>query len=129
MERANVAKNRLFEACPANEPAELPDIAPLVPTEVYNSYWRLAAERQSIFFKRQSGFPGPWTNDPVLRDFKFTNAYRASDRVSQHLIRNVIYAKDAADSPNEIFFRVMLFKIFNRIDTWERLQKGQGSLT
>ena len=60
-------------------------------SEVYESYWRFAAERQTIFFKRASGQDPPWTEDHVLATYKFTNAYRASDRVSQYLIRNVIY--------------------------------------
>src|SRR5262245_29018671 len=82
----------------------------LEPTPVFESYWRFAAERQSVFFKKASGGPGPWTSDPVLQVYKFTNAYRASDRVSQFLIRDVIYS--GSDEPEEVFFRVMLFKTF-----------------
>ena len=32
-------------------------------TEVFWSYWFLAAERQEIFFKRAAGEPGPWALD------------------------------------------------------------------
>jgi thymidylate kinase len=94
------------------------------PTPVYDTYWRFAAERQAIFFRRIRGETFPWTKDPVLREYKFTNAYRASDRVSQYLIRNVIYAGN--QSPREIFFRTILFKIFNRIETWELLVRELG---
>lgn len=95
-------------------------------SEVYDSYWRFAAERQAIFFKRARGEPKPWTNDEVLATYKFTNAYRASDRVSQYLIRNVIYRSDLPDSPREVFFRILLFKLFNRIDTWQLLEDAFG---
>ena len=61
----------------------------------------------------------PWTNDSILQTYKFTNAYRASDRVSQFLIRSVIY--DGSYSWRDTFLRVMLFKFFNRIDTWNLL--------
>ena len=63
-------------------------ILPLKPTVVYDTYWRFAAERQEIFFRRvvRTSQP-PWTADPILAEYKFTNAYRASDRVSQYLIR------------------------------------------
>jgi hypothetical protein len=64
----------------------------------------------------------PWTKDPILNRYKFTNVYRASDRVSQYLIRNVIYHGD--QSPEEVFFRTVLFRIFNRIETWELLQSN-----
>src|SRR5215217_9668679 len=96
-----------------------PDIAPLKPTAVYDTYWRFAVERQEIFFARAAGEPPPWTDDEILAEFKFTNAYRAADRVSQFLIRSVIYRSDLPDSIEEVFFRTMLFKLFNKIETWE----------
>jgi thymidylate kinase len=102
-------------------------LAPAKPTVVFDTYWRFAAERQAIFFRRFRGDMPPWTEDPVLSEFKFTNAYRASDRVSQYLIRNVIYAGDQA--PEEVFFRTILFKIFNRIATWELLIDKFGEIT
>jgi hypothetical protein len=88
-------------------------------TPVFDSYWAFAYERQEVFYRRISGHPPPWTEDGILRQFRFTNVYRASDRVSQYLIRKVIY--DGAQTVEETFFRIFLFKIFNRIETWERL--------
>lgn len=95
-------------------------------TVVFISFLHLAAERQSIFFRRWRGEAGPWTDDPILRQHKFTNAYRASDRVSQYLIRNVIYQGEQA--PREWLFRILLFKFFNSIDTWELLARSLGEL-
>jgi len=40
----------------------------------------------------------------VLSKFKFTNAYRASDRVSQYLIKEVIYNSDLSKTPEETVF-------------------------
>jgi hypothetical protein len=62
-----------------------------------------------------------------LRAHRFTNCYRASDRVSQYLINEVAYS--GSQSPEEVLFRVLLFKFFNKIDTWELLQDELGSLT
>src|ERR1051325_10092909 len=67
-------------------------LRPLRPTVVFTTYWRFAAERQKIFFRRLKKPNPPWTTDPLLQQHKFTNAYRASDRVSQYLIRHVIYS-------------------------------------
>lgn len=103
-------------------------LAPAATTAVYDSYWRFAAERQLVFFRRLSGAPAPWTDNPVLRTFKFTNAYRASDRVSQYLIRRVIYREDLPSRPSEIVFRILLFKLFNRIETWELLERELGPI-
>lgn len=94
-------------------------LRPLIPTQVFATYWRFAAERQSVFMKRVKAEPFPWTKDPIIQEYKFTNAYRASDRVSQYLIRNGIYSGDS--EPNEVFFRILLFKLFNRIETWQLL--------
>jgi alpha-glutamyl/putrescinyl thymine pyrophosphorylase clade 1 len=98
-------------------------------TPVFYAYWRFAAERQLIFYRRLNGAPGRLTDDPVLRNFKFTNAYRASDRVSQYLIRNVIYRDDLPDDEVNLFFRILLFKLFNKIETWTFLEDRIGLLT
>jgi len=95
-------------------------------TPVFDTYWRFAWARQAVFLKRVQGEPPPWTDDPVLGVHRFTNVYRASDRVSQYLIRNVLYGGD--QSNDEVFFRCLLFKIFNRIDTWTHLEGNLGEL-
>lgn len=104
-------------------------LSPLKLTAVYDSYWRFAVERQNIFFNRLANGPRPWTTDPVILVHKFTNAYRASDRVSQYLIRNVIYRDDLPSSESEVLFRTLLFKLFNKIETWELLEQTFGSIT
>lgn len=98
-------------------------------TEVFDIYWYFAAERQRVYFGRMADPLGPWTDDPVLAGYRFTNAYRASDRVSQYLIREVQYRSDRPATADELFFRTILFKIFNRIDTWEALEAKLGPLT
>ncbi len=71
--------------------------------------------------------PPPPETDPVLATYRFTNAYRAADRVSQYLIRHVLYAGDP--TPTETFFRCILFKLFNKIETWEHLCSQFGPPT
>src|SRR5205814_1737754 len=85
------------------------------------------AERQRIFFRRLRGEKPPWTADPVLSAHRFTNAYRASDRVSQALINEVIYGAPTDDRSTVL--RVLLFKIFNRVETWRFLEHEFGPIT
>jgi hypothetical protein len=92
---------------------------------VFDTYWRFAVERQAVFFRRLSGARPPWTSDAILAAHRFTNAYRASDRVSQYLINRVI--PEGEQSPEELFFRILLFKLFNRIETWEYLRSSFGT--
>ncbi len=46
--------------------------------------------------------------------------------MSQYLVRHVQYVGD--QSPTEIFFRTLVFKLFNRIETWERLVDALGDV-
>lgn len=101
--------------------------APAKPTVVFDTYWRFAAERQAVFFRRLQRQPPPWTKDGVLQKFKFTNAYRILDRVSQYLVRNVIYS--GMQTEEEVFFRTILFKLFNKVDTWELLLRELGEIS
>jgi len=101
--------------------------SPAQPSVVFDTYWRFAAARQEIFFKRFEGISPPWTTDPILQTYKFTNAYRASDRVSQYLIKNVIYS--GRQTAEELFFRIILFKLFNKIETWELLKLSIGEIS
>lgn len=96
-------------------------------TTVYDTYWRFAKERQDVFFNKLQQKSMPWSTDSILLNHKFTNAYRASDRVSQYLINSVIYK--GSQDPKELFFRIILFKTFNKISTWELLQNEIGPIT
>ncbi len=99
---------------------------PPTPTYVLDTYWKFAAERQEVFFKRINGI-APLTTDPILLRHKFTNAYRAADRVSQYLIREVIYRGD--QSAEELLFRILLFKLFNKIETYKLLRHELGEVS
>src|SRR5438105_1255636 len=98
-------------------------------TIAYETYWRFAAERLAIFYRRLRDPVGPWTTDPILRAYRFTNAYRATDRVSQYLIREVQYRPDRSQEPREVFFRTIFFKLFNKIETWEAMECAHGPLS
>lgn len=94
---------------------------------VFETYWRFAFLRQQAFFNRLSSTQGPWSDDKIINEFKFTNAYRASDRVSQYLIKNVIYSKKW--SVRDTVLRTLLFKFFNKIETWQLLEKAFGEIS
>lgn len=96
---------------------------------VFDTYWRFAAERLAMYLRRQRGDAQPWTQDAILAAHRFTNTYRVTDRVSQYLIREVQYHSSRSQMPHELFFRSILFKIFNKIETWEALEQALGPLT
>lgn len=95
--------------------------------DAYRAYWQFAAERQRIFLRRAAGAPPPWTDDPIMRRYKFCNSYRASDRVSQFLIRDVIH--DAEVDADDMLLRIVLFRLFSKIETWRALEDELGPVT
>jgi hypothetical protein len=96
----------------------------VVTTDVFDRYRRFAAERQKAFFRKAAGTQPPWTSDPIRPRYRFTNAYRAADRVSQFLIRRV--QAEGPQDARSLFFRTILFKLFNRTETWILLESKCG---
>jgi hypothetical protein len=84
----------------------------------YDTYWRFAAKRFDVFERRLTNPTGPWSTDPIISHNRFTNVFRASDRVSQYLIK-LQYENDEL---KDVFFKTILFKLFNKIETYAFLQ-------
>ncbi|KAF9463317.1 hypothetical protein BDZ94DRAFT_1164039 [Collybia nuda] len=99
----------------------------LKPTVVFDTFWRFAAERKAIDDRRRLGLPSPWTDDVFMRKYAFCNTYRVLDKVSQYIIREVI--EKGPQEPQEVVFRIALFNMFTKIDTWELLDNELGPLT
>ncbi len=94
-------------------------------TAGYDAFWQFASKRQEIYFHKLSGtLEDNPSEDPILAVNRFTNAYRASDRVSQYLISCIQYNQEW--SWIDTFVRTLVFKIFNRIDTWNYLLASIG---
>jgi hypothetical protein len=97
---------------------------------LFDAYWRFAASRQAIFDRRWSGASEPWTDDPILQQFKFCNTFRAADRVTQYLLSEVIYHPERRDLPPEdVFCRIVLFRLFSKPATWRVLDTETRPLT
>lgn len=98
---------------------------PVPRQEAFDIYWRFTHERQRIFERRLDGHPGPWTDDPILSTYKFCNVFRAADRVSQYLIRDVCYTDVDVDD-DDLAFQITAFRTFSNIATWEGLIERLG---
>jgi hypothetical protein len=90
-------------------------------------YFALARERESIRRKRLAGEPPPWTDDPILRTWRFTNVHRENDKTTLWLderVRKILSARcKNGDMGARIHLvqSVLIFRWFNFIDTGERL--------
>lgn len=96
-------------------------------TEALDVYWEFADTRLDIYRERIRSRHPVRVHDPVIAAHRFTNTFRACDRVSQYLITDVIY-----DGPERRFIdefaRTILFKLFNRLDTWDEIQNSVGAI-
>lgn len=82
-------------------------------------FWRFVAERQSIWHKRTVlKLPPPWTDDPVLRDYRFTNVYRELDVGTRYCMKHILAAD--ADRKDKAF-NVMVYRLVGRASTHYRL--------
>ena len=111
-------------------PPKVVDIAgqKLNPTVILDTFFVFVSERYKIHCKRLAGVPhAEWTEDPILQQYPFTNVFRTFDRVTQYILQEVIWKGD--QSLREQCFRLMLFRSFNKIETWEFLTETFGPLT
>lgn len=100
--------------------------APEPRTGVYELYWTFASRRQAAFDARLAGCEWPWSEDLILQTYKFCNVYRAADRVSQYMIRDVAYNEDPRLTASDRLFQIVAFRTFSRIETWETLRQHLG---
>lgn len=87
-------------------------------------FFAIARERHLIYLRRKAGLSAPWTTDPILGKYKFTNVFRELDRTTAWFRENV---RDRyADSP-ACLFATLVFRLFNRIETGRAIF-GQGDM-
>lgn len=72
-------------------------------------------EREEVRQRKLAGFSFPWTDDPILRAYKFTNVHRHHDRTSMEL-RERFYERYYNDDRRSILINCALFRYFG---TWE----------
>lgn len=60
----------------------------MIQPEVYQTFLHYLNERESIRLRREASLPGPWTQDPVLLRYKFTNVLRSNDWTTQWVVKN-----------------------------------------
>lgn len=67
-------------------------------------------ERWRIHVKRSMGASAPWTDDPILRTYRFCNVRREDDRVTRWIHSNWLKPKSAT---NHLWFAMAVARIIN----------------
>lgn len=83
-------------------------------------FWTFVFERHNIWHKRfVLKEDPPWTKNPILESYKFTNVYRKLDRGTIYLM-DYLY-RDGLKSLYGVLFPIIAYRIMNRVETFERL--------
>ena len=78
-------------------------------------FWWWINERHQIFIKKDiQALEPPWTEDQILREYRFTNVFRELDRTTRWFRKHV--RDDQAEDPN-VLMATVIFRWFNRIRT------------
>lgn len=102
-----------------------PDDTVKINKEYFDRYWNFITERMNIYWKRVVlQQPAPWTEDSILRNYKFTNVLRDMDRLSIYARKHILSkmdepCDDLEKRKKEVIFNTMIFRLFVKIETWE----------
>lgn len=94
-------------------PAPTAETVSSVPSLLYFTW-----EREVIKIVKERGGEKPWTKDPVLQRYKFTNIHRRDDRVSKWIIDNVITPNVER---NDLWFILLITRLINWPPTLQHL--------
>ena len=86
--------------------------------EVLDLWKHWVIERNRIYKRKEiEKLPAPWTEDSILREFRFTNVKRWQDRESRWLIDNII--KNDRLSYEDKVYNCILFRTWNKGNSFD----------
>jgi hypothetical protein len=81
-------------------------------------FFDFAHERHEIYLRRRIGTSRPWTADPILGHYRFTNVYRELDATTIHQRETI---RTRFTDPAALLLAVVAYRWFNRIRTAEAM--------
>lgn len=98
----------------------LPPVTEDVNKANFEEFFKIMYERQEVWYKRfMLKQNPPWTDNKILRDYKFTNVYRELDRASQWLIKTVLMDHTLFNR-RELLFRMIIGRFYNEPYTFDK---------
>jgi len=80
-------------------------------------YWQ--TERESIRIKKESAvLSPPWTDDPILQEFKFCQVFREDDRTTRWFRTHI---REPMRNEEDVLMATIIFRWFNLIETGRTL--------
>lgn len=83
-------------------------------------FWTFVAERQAVWYRRfVLKQKPPWTENPILRDYKFTNVYRELDRGTIWYMENVV--PKHTGKLHRLLWATVMYRLVNNVETFEEV--------
>ena len=109
-----------------NKPADIPyggldakrikSANPKFHPEHLKMFREFVIDRYRIHVKKDVlGMPAPWTDNPILREFKFTNVRREHDKTTKHLL--ALLEANKGDSYNNKLMNIIMYRLYNKMET------------
>lgn len=89
-----------------------------------DAFYAYLEEREKIRLRREAKLPAPWTDDPILREFKFTNVKRIHDRTTKEFAK--IYARHSFSEEHIALYNCAMNRYFGTV-LWARAIGWQES--
>jgi len=87
--------------------------------EELDRYFYWLHERENIRIRKEErGDPPPWTDDPILQEFKFCQVFREDDRTTRWFRTHM---RDPLQNKPEVLMATIIFRWFNLIETGRTL--------
>ncbi len=109
----DIKNDQLF--CNVRE-VKIKNSKPVLNDNVIREWFHHQRERTSIYYKKEILFLPPyWTDDEILKNYKFVNTKRTWDRETKWLLKNVI--NNHSVSYDNKILNSFLFRVINKSDT------------
>lgn len=81
-------------------------------------FFAYARERHGVYLRRTAGAARPWTDEPILQQYRFTNVFRELDKTTAWYRQHV---REPLDGRPEVLLATVLFRMLNRIEVGEAI--------
>jgi len=80
-------------------------------------FFEYAKKRYKLMLDKEADFERPWTDDPILQQYRFCNVFREDDKVTKWIRSNITHEGYG----DKLVGAMVIARWFNRIETLEHL--------
>lgn len=82
-------------------------------------FYFFISDRHNIYKKKNIlELPPPWSDNQILKEFKFTNVFRDLDPGTKYVIESII---PKVQDIQDLIFNAIIYRLYNKIATFEQV--------